>query len=136
MAHNTFVDNLEGDGVGVHVDTGSTVLLYNNIVVGRSVGITNADIDGSSVEADYTLFEGNGMDYGPGVDSSYEIPGPAMLLTDYHLGSGSGAMNTAVTLPWVTRDIDGDRRPIGTGCDIGADEYVAHVCVPLALRGR
>ena len=122
LAHNTIVENLAGDGVGVRVDfSGSDVRLYNNIIASQTVGISNTN-PGSSVGAKYTLFEGNGMDYGAGVSSSYEVLGPAMLLPNYHLGGGSGAIDRAVTLPWVTTDIDGDARPFGAAPDVGADE--------------
>jgi len=40
---------------------------------------------------------------------------------DYHIGSGSGAIDTGVNA-WVTTDIDGELRPYGLGYDIGADE--------------
>ena len=134
LAHNTIVENLAGDGVGVRVDfSGSDVVLYNNIIVSHTVGISNTN-PASTVGAKYTLFEGNGMDYGGGVTSSNEVPGPAMLLADYHLGAGSNAINTAATLSWVTHDIDGDSRPIGDLPDIGADEAWRWVFLPLVLR--
>jgi hypothetical protein len=137
LYHNTIADNLAGDGVGVYVNSGSDVVLYNNIVVNHTVGITIADPPTSSVGAKYTLFESNGTDYGPGVGSSYEIPGPAALLADYHLGSGSGAINQAPNLNWapVNVDIDGDPRPIGPARDVGADEAWLWRFLPLVTRG-
>jgi hypothetical protein len=122
LAHNTIAENLDGDGIGLYVNSNSDVLLHNNIIISHTVGITNADTAGSSVSATYTLFEGNGMDYGAGVTSSNEVPGPAMLLPNYHIGGGSGAINTATTLSWVTNDVDGDARPFGAAPDVGADE--------------
>jgi hypothetical protein len=123
FVHNTIAENLAGDGIGVRVDyAGSDVVLYNNIIVSQTVGISNTN-PSSTVTAEYTLFEGNGTDYGAGVSSSYEVPGPAALLADYHLGSGSNAINTAATLSWVTNDIDGNLRPYGSSSDVGADEF-------------
>jgi len=135
VAHNTIVANLTGDGVGVYVDARSRVLLYNNIIVSQTVGITNATPSTSTVTADHTLFEGNGLNYGAGVTSTNEVPGPAGLTADYHLQSGSNAIGHAITLTWVTRDIDGDPRPLGLP-DVGADEYVARVYLPLVLRNH
>jgi len=135
IAHNTIAENLAGDGVGVYVGTASTVLLNNNVIVGQKVGITNTAPSGSVVSATHTLFEVNGQNYGPGVTSVDEVPGPAALLPDYHLSPGSNAINHAIPLAWVTRDIDGDLRPIGPAPDVGADEYVrARVYLPLVLR--
>lgn len=135
MAHNTISANLAGDGVGVYVGTSSNVLLYNNIIVSQKVGITNTVPAGSVVSATHTLFEANGENYGPGVTSVNEVRGPAALLPDYHLSASSNAINHALPVKWVTRDIDGDPRPIGPAPDVGADEYV-HACIylPLVLR--
>jgi hypothetical protein len=98
------------------------VTLTNNIIVSQTVGISNTSPGGSTIGAEYTLFENNGTDYGAGVTSSYEVPGPAMLLPNYHIGGGSGAINTAAALSWVTNDIDGESRPFGAAPDVGADE--------------
>jgi hypothetical protein len=134
LYHNTIAENLLGDGVGVHVTSNSDVAMVSNIVVSHTVGITNADLLGSTVAAKYTLFEGNLLNYGPGVDSDYEIAGPAALLADYHLDSTSGAVDQAPFLAWVTGDIDGDPRPIGAAPDVGADERRLHLYLPLVLR--
>jgi hypothetical protein len=135
LAHNTIAENLAGDGIGVRVDFASSgVVLYNNIIVDQTVGISNTNPGGSTVGAKYTLFESNGTNYGAGVNSTYEIPGPALLQPNYHLGPGSGAIDQAVTLYWVTTDIDGDSRPIGPAPDIGADEAWRWVFLPLVLR--
>ena len=133
VAHNTIVANLTGDGVGVYVDARSQVLLYNNIIVSQTVGITNATPSTSTVTADHTLFEGNGLNYGPGVTSTNEVSGPAGLTANYHLSSGSGAIDRALSLVWVTWDIDGDPRPLGIAPDAGADEG-RFLYLPLVLR--
>ncbi len=132
--NNTIVANLTGDGVGVHVSNNSTVSMYNNIIVSHTTGITNATLVNSTASADHTLFEGNGLNYDAGVTSVNEVAGPAVLLPDYHLGSGSYAIGHAVSLWWITRDIDNDPRPVGLP-DVGADEYVvARLWLPLVLR--
>jgi parallel beta-helix repeat protein len=122
LAHNTIADNASGDGVGVYVNLDSDVTLTNNIIVSHTTGIVNADLAGSTVSADYTLFEANSSDYGSGVSSSHEIAGPASLRADYRLKGDSNAIDQGVALAWVTDDIDGDPRTYGTAPDVGADE--------------
>jgi len=134
LIHNTIADNANGDGIGVYVNSNSQVTLYNNIIISHTVGITNADVGNATVGAKYTLFEGNATNYGAGVTSTDEVAGPAALLADYHLGSGSGAINHAVSLSGVTDDIDGDPRPIGPAPDVGADEVWLRVYLPLVVR--
>jgi hypothetical protein len=43
---------------------------------------------------------------------------------DFHLQSGSPAIDTGLTFSDVTTDYDGHVRPQGPAYDIGADEYV------------
>ena len=52
---------------------------------------------------------------------------------DYHLGSGSAALDAGVDAG-MTTDFDGDPRPIGTGFDIGFDEAPLKVYLPVLLR--
>ena len=59
---------------------------------------------------------------------------------DYHLRSGSPAVDAGKVLPGVTADIAGTRRPLGTGYDIGAYEFAEDansslVWLPILRRG-
>jgi fibronectin-binding autotransporter adhesin len=122
LAHNTVAENTAGDGIGVYVNSSSSVALINNIIVSHTVGITVADPGTSAVNASYTLFEANTTNYGPGVSSGNEVPGPAALLPNYHLSVSSNAIDQGASLAWVTNDIDGDLRTYGSAPDVGADE--------------
>jgi len=42
---------------------------------------------------------------------------------DFHLRSGSPCIDAGIALPEVTNDFEGNPRPQGAGCDIGAYEY-------------
>lgn len=58
---------------------------------------------------------------------------------DYHLKTGSPAINQGISLPSVTTDLEGHLRPAGAGYDIGAYEYqeivwTAWVYLPLLRR--
>jgi hypothetical protein len=56
---------------------------------------------------------------------------PAFAADGYHLLAGSNAINAGL-LDGVTTDIDGDLR-LGTP-DLGADEWVTRVFLPLTLK--
>ncbi len=134
LAHNTIAENVLGDGVGVHIGMNTVVTLYNTILLSQSVAISNTSPVNSAVTAQATLFEGDALNYGAGVISTNEVPGPAALTADYRLTGGSNAIEHALLLAWVTRDIDNDPRPLGLP-DVGADEYVvARIRLPLLLR--
>jgi hypothetical protein len=45
---------------------------------------------------------------------------------DFHLNSGSPAIDTGLSLPQVLNDFDGVSRPQGSGYDIGAFEFQTH----------
>ncbi len=137
IAHNTIVDNTGGDGAGVRVYAVGHLTAYGNIIYGHEWGIYCEDsplLPSSSATADYTLFEANTNDYTPNVISTNEILPPALLLADYHIPSSSSAIDQVPPLAWVTRDIDGETRPIGAAADAGADERPLMVYLPVILR--
>jgi len=125
LAHNTIAENRTGDQVGVLVESSGIVTLTNNIIVSQSVGISRTS--GTTVVAQYTLFESNGLNYAAGVNNTNQVAGPAALFPNYHLRSMSGAIDHATPLAWVTSDVDGEARPIGALPDVGADEKTS-VC--------
>jgi len=133
IAHNTIAANLDGDGAGIYIKGNTDVSLVNHIIVSQTVGIVNATPATIQVLADYTLFDGNGSNTSIGVISTHAVPDPAALTADYHLSSVSNAIGHALPLAWVRRDIDGDLRPIGLP-DVGADEFVKSLWLPLVLR--
>ncbi|CAG0931887.1 hypothetical protein TFLX_02336 [Thermoflexales bacterium] len=130
LAHNTIAANDLGDDVGVSVSSGSQVTLTNNLIANQAVGISQTGA--ILVMADYTLFDNNGANYNTGVTSAHEVPGPAALTADYHLQSSSNAIDHGTPLIWVTLDVDDDPR-LGLP-DVGADERVTHVWLPVVLR--
>jgi len=134
LLHNTIADNAGTSGEGLLVWEYSTLTLTNTIIAGHQVGITNTASDSSTVAANYTLFHGNtATDYGNGVVSSNEVHGDPHFVNppdfDYHLLADSPAIDTGIDAG-VTTDIDGDLRPIGAGCDIGADEFNPAAATP------
>lgn len=138
LMHNTIVDNL-GSGEGIYVTPYATLALTNTILAGHSsVGITATA--GSATTLEGTLWYGNAQDTGgtgTTVTGTVNVYGdPAFVdpgAWDYHLGEGSAANGAGVDTGVVT-DIDGQARPCGARYDIGADEYVISVFLPLVLR--
>ena len=53
---------------------------------------------------------------------------------DYHLSKGSPCIDTGSSTSAPSTDFEGDSRPLGTGYDMGADEYNPAAEVPIMLR--
>ena len=141
LVHNTFAANDRGSGEGriaIHLNEAYvTLALTNNLIYSHTYGVYA--VATSAARLDHTLFYANssGDTGGPGsITNTAPITGQDPLLdTDYHLQSGSPAIDAGRVLPWLGTDIDGDPRPDGAGYDVGADEYVyRHVYLPLTLR--
>jgi len=125
LYHNTLVGGkAKGDAVSSWGNV--TASFVNNIICRHSKGIVNNDAANSSITADYTLFNKNGIDYTNGVTSTNERHGDPAFVNDtssnYHIKSSSKARDRGTSLN-IFADIDGQKRPQGKGFDIGADEY-------------
>lgn len=138
LIHNTIADS-KGIGQGIFVAE-ATLALSNTILSGHStIGIQVSEGNTATLQA--TLWNGNGIDYcGAGMvmtgtinlfgDPSFVNPD----MGDYHIHSGSAAIDSGVEAG-VYKDIDGNRRPLGLGYEIGADEWMPPICfLPFVLR--
>jgi hypothetical protein len=141
LVHNTFAGNDRGSGDGriaIHInDAYVTLALTNNLIYSHTYGLYA--VGPSAARLDHTLFYANSSGDTGGLGSianTAPITGEDPLLdTDYHLQSGSPAIDAGRELRWVKADVDGDPRPDGAGYDVGADEYAfPHVYLPLTLR--
>jgi hypothetical protein len=133
LLHNTFSANLGGDGSGVSITgTLSFVTATNTIVADHALG---ADVTGgAALTLDTTLWYGNGQDWQGNVTHSGDRTADPLFAADgYHLTRPSPAVDQAVDAG-VTTDIDSQRRPGGPGPDIGADEYMSALYLPLLMR--
>ncbi len=141
LVHNTFAGNETGAAPGIalylHVPR-VTLMMTNNLIADHSYGIY-AESE-TTATLDHTLFYANGEGETGGdgtITSTAAITGEDPCLTAGGMLQGGGAaINAASTLPWVTVDIEGDPRPFGAAADIGADEYIGTVALPLILKNR
>lgn len=121
--HNTIAHNYAGEGSGIHINgTLDTAFLTNNIIANHAVGIVTTATSRAIING--ILWHDNGIKVS-GVGNltiTNEHEGDAAFAEDgYHLTAVSAAIDKCTTPP-ITTDIDGDLRPMGNGCDFGADE--------------
>ncbi|MBN1964024.1 MAG: right-handed parallel beta-helix repeat-containing protein [Anaerolineae bacterium] len=140
VAHNTVVYNTGTDGGIIVAEPHITPTVVNNIVAFNSWGI-RADSDAAGT-LDYN-------DVWSNTEGDYDLPGalepgvhdlqaaPRFVngsAGNYHLKPDSPCVDRGMDAG-VTVDMDGHRRPIGAGYDIGADEWMSiRVFVPLVRR--
>ncbi|MEW6095551.1 MAG: right-handed parallel beta-helix repeat-containing protein, partial [bacterium] len=120
----TMSENSATAGGGIYCSYSSSPTIVNSILWGdtpdeicliaSSIDITYSDIEGGyagegDIDAD-PLFVGSG---------------------DYHLTAGSPCIDTGTSANAPADDIDGDTRPQGAGYDMGSDEYVEEIQLPV-----
>lgn len=132
----TLARNSGGDGSGLYLDnlynTHSTIVMTNTILVDQSLGITVSL--GTTATLNGVLWYNNGNNYsglGSVTVNSPTTGNPAFTPDGYHLTAGSAAINAGVP-SGVATDIDGELR-LGIP-DLGADEYVPRILLPVVMR--
>ena len=122
LEFNTIVDNQANSGAasagGVFCDQGAFVaggnLIFRN--TGGSTG--SAQTFGNCTYGNSFVNTGTSS-----VDNSPAFARPNTQPFDYHLTSTSPVTIIDAAGTCTGPDFDGDARPIGAGCDLGADEY-------------
>jgi parallel beta-helix repeat protein len=143
LLHTTLARNHGGHGQGICTENESSVWLTNTILVSHTIGIELTTIgDEAALEA--TLW-GSGA-WGNLTDTTHINRSTLVTGTvniwddpvfvdpdggDYHVDAGSAAIDAAVDAG-VAVDVDGEPRLWAP--DIGADEYLRRVYLPLILR--
>ena len=142
VAHNTFIDNVNGAVIiedGIHTST-----FLNNIFHQTDNFLINI-INPDGVLFDYnswyhhsydTVFGWGGFNYsydqwcqstGQGLNSQWALPqfvsGDPLFSDSYKLQADSPCRDRGVTLPQVSEDFYGNPRPEGSRSDIGAYEF-------------
>jgi hypothetical protein len=139
LYHNTLVGSPSGrQGIGIEIQTsGVTLTLVNNIVVSHTVGVSHVIGSGTVVSNSLLWANEGGTLALSGTLSVFLDP----LFVDppnrdYHLRDDSPAIDAGADVG-VSVDFEGDRRPMGAGPDIGADEFDARdkfIYLPLVIR--
>ena len=108
---------MNSGGAALQAGTESDSIIVNSIIWGDSAEIETNDsvvVTFSDVQGGY---EGAGN---ISLDPLFEDPSSDQLL---HLAPGSPAIDSVACDPQAATDIDGEQRPVGLLCDMGADEY-------------
>lgn len=139
-SHNQAYDNLVySNRTGIHL-SGDSPRCYNNTVYGNwgeGLSISNADngprgTRNADVRNNIVFQNGSGItDYavGTGTILSNNLEADPLFIDaaagDFRLREGSAAIESGTDLSreGVTTDIEGNARPHGEACDIGAREY-------------
>jgi len=138
IVNNTLYQNGIGWGGGIIQDNAQAqqVIIRNNIL---SQNLTfqiavAADVPEDSVQVDHNLIDGF-RGYEDEVYGEDYLEGEAGFLNptalDFHLSPTSPAIDQGSPFQAPTTDFDGDLRPIGSGYDIGADEWHKAIYLPL-----
>ena len=144
VLHTTFARNKNGDGSGVYLANGSTVALTNTILVSQTSGIIVPT--GNTARLEATLWGSgawaNGADWsgsGTLITGTINVRGDPAFISpatgNYHIAWPSAAIDAGVNAG-VTFDMDGEKRPLGNGYDIGADEFLSGPALIVTQEAR
>ena len=126
IRRNRSICDFDSCSGGLGVDNGGTVDLVNTIIWDNTAirgGGDDVAIVGSSASADHCDLgdvSGSLTDLGGNISSDPLFASA----TDAHLSAGSPAIDAGTCSGAPATDFEGDARPTGSGCDIGADEFV------------
>jgi parallel beta-helix repeat protein len=139
IAHNTIAFNGGQGGIDLHYAHISPTIV-NNIIVSNTYGIRAHALAAGTLDCNNVW--GNSV-------ADYDLPGaleagPRSIQADpnfvdiagrdLHLQVASPAVNVGMAVP-VTRDLDGQPRPLDGGYDLGADEVnPRYISLPLLHR--
>lgn len=127
LYHTTLARN--GGPNCLYVGAGQ-VALHNTLFYSHTIGVQNA---GGAVTMTQTLWDGVLTPTLGAVAETGSFTGTAALAADgYHLSEPSDAVDAGL-FAGVGLDIDGQRRPMGGGPDLGADEVASTLGVYLPL---
>jgi parallel beta-helix repeat protein len=143
FTNNTFIGNRNNEySQGIQLTNDTNTIIKNNIFAYQENGIgsiwTNDSISNTTLDAGYNCVYRQGGNP-PRAKDLGDVWGLNPLFVDeakgnYHLQVGSPCIDKGTDMG-VTNDLDGNPRPLGSGYDIGAYEFVpARPLPPMNLR--
>ena len=149
LENNTIYSNTaeNGFGGGIYVQFGSPVI--SNSIVVSNTGFVGGGIAKGGVGAftiDYNNVWGN-VALSPGTDNYYAVTAGVHSISsdpkfvdatnsNFHLNSGSPCINSGDPNTSLNSDFEGNKRPSGSGYDMGAYEYQsgADTYLPIVIK--
>lgn len=125
---STIAGNYAGQGGGVHI-AGGTATITNSILWDNTSGSGTSDEIFGSPTVSYSDIEGGFSGTGNlNLDPVFVTPaqagsGAPTVLGDFHIQSTSNVIDQGTYTNAPTNDIDDQPRPLGSGIDMGADEF-------------
>jgi len=131
MAYNNIVRNNPGCGIVVSSNGPSNTKIHNNTFYNNGSEAIDIYSGSSNTSVQNNIFYQNGGTIidrsGSGTITTNNLSSDPKFLNagnnDFHLQSGSAAINAGATLTAVTSDFDGNVRPQDGAFDIGAYEF-------------
>ena len=131
VVNDTLANAVPGTQPAMLSKTGP-LFVTNTIVSGYSIALT-----GTGIAEDYNLFFDNGANAPTALSGGHSLVADPLFVNpaagNFHLSSASPAINAGVDVG-LRNDFDGDPRPIGAGFDIGFDEFLVKLFLPLVQR--
>jgi hypothetical protein len=112
----TVVNNIfEGDVRGIYVRNSPTLDIRFNDFHGFAIGVyKDGSLDLTTVASlNSQSFASSNLDVAPGLAAAGDV----------HLAATSALLNAGSCADAPSLDFDGESRPLGDGCEIGADEF-------------
>ncbi|PIQ87089.1 MAG: hypothetical protein COV74_02050 [Candidatus Omnitrophica bacterium CG11_big_fil_rev_8_21_14_0_20_45_26] len=117
LMNNTFYANQALDGSAVYNTQSPAITMVNSIARGSDREIVSGS---DSVSVSYSNIEGGYAGEG-NIDQDPKFVNPG--LSNFHLRKGSLCINTGTSDGAPEDDLEGNRRPAGSGIDMGAYEF-------------
>jgi len=119
IQNNTIFGNLAGNYGGGLSGCNGTII---NCIIWQNTADQGAQLDASATPSYCCIQDWTGGGSG-NISDNPRLVEPES--DDFHLQPDSPCIDIGNSIPVLTEDIEGDLRPLGSGYDIGADEFIS-----------